>query len=278
MAASLAVLVGVVLFCHGTSGSASHDDIHGGVKMGVPSDTCDDGQTNISLDWDPGSTQEFTCYEASTHATGRNRYYYHCEDTAEKPIHKCYPERINYTDDLPTSGAHRPLWPVYGEYEYVPPQRWLHSLEHGGLVFLYHPCAHQDQIKAFKALARDCLHRQVTSPYKKLPPGMNFAVLAWKCKLVLSDVKVDIIARFAKARALQGPEAVSADGQYSAGLIRRAKFVTDLRDFNICPNVLDLDSSLQRLREASKRRRNRNLAAQNRLQAQVARILSLRSL
>lgn len=27
------------------------------------------------------------------------------------------------------SGPHRPLWPKYGEYAYVPPQRWLHSIE-----------------------------------------------------------------------------------------------------------------------------------------------------
>ena len=26
-------------------------------------------------------------------------------------------------------GFHRPLWPVYGEYLYCPPQRWVHSLE-----------------------------------------------------------------------------------------------------------------------------------------------------
>lgn len=29
------------------------------------------------------------------------------------------------------SEGHRPLWPVYGEYLFVPPQRWLHSVEHG---------------------------------------------------------------------------------------------------------------------------------------------------
>jgi len=29
------------------------------------------------------------------------------------------------------SGPHRPLWPVYGEYLYLPPQRWVHSLEVG---------------------------------------------------------------------------------------------------------------------------------------------------
>ena len=33
-----------------------------------------------------------------------------------------------------------------GKYEYLPPQRWLHNLEHGGIAFLYHPCAEQSVI------------------------------------------------------------------------------------------------------------------------------------
>ncbi|GFS02177.1 tumor protein p53-inducible protein 13 [Elysia marginata] len=240
LAVQVVILGVVVLCCHVTSASVARrttEDPHGGVRMGVPSAFCDNGKINISVDWDPESTEEFTCLEETTRATGKNLHYYHCDEKADKPIHKCLPDEINYADDLPTSGTHRPLWPVYGEYKYVPPQRWLHSLEHGGLVFLYHPCADRDEIEAFKSLARGCLHRQVTSPYKKLPPDMNFAVLAWKCKLVLSDLDIDLITRFAKARALKGPEAVSADGQYSAGLLRRAQFVTDLRDYKICPQV-----------------------------------------
>lgn len=46
------------------------------------------------------------------------------------------------------SGTHRKLWPVYGEYVYVPPQRWIHSLEHGAIVLLYHPCANLNQVNS----------------------------------------------------------------------------------------------------------------------------------
>ncbi|KAK3707699.1 hypothetical protein RRG08_050514 [Elysia crispata] len=267
-----------VLCCHvilAAGDTHSTEDPHGGVPMGIPTRICDDAKINISIDWDPKSTEEFTCYEDTTRATGKNIHYYHCDEKAEKPIHKCLPERLNYTDDLPTSGKHRPLWPVYGEYKYVPPQRWLHSLEHGGLVFLYHPCADHDEIKKFKSLARGCLRRQVTSPYKKLPPEMNFAVLAWKCKLVLSDVEINLITRFAKARALKGPEAVSVDGQYRAGLIRRARLVTDLNDSEICPQTIDLENSMQQIQRASRRRQNRNKAAENRLRAHMARLLGI---
>lgn len=27
------------------------------------------------------------------------------------------------------SGTHRALWPIYGEYKFLPKQRWLHSME-----------------------------------------------------------------------------------------------------------------------------------------------------
>ena len=36
---------------------------------------------------------------------------------------------LDYDEWIPTFGDHRPLWPIYGEYKYLPVQRWLHSLE-----------------------------------------------------------------------------------------------------------------------------------------------------
>lgn len=38
---------------------------------------------------------------------------------------------ISYPEKIPTFGDHRPLWPIFGEYKFVPPQRWLHNIEHG---------------------------------------------------------------------------------------------------------------------------------------------------
>jgi len=40
----------------------------------------------------------------------------------------------------PMLGRHRERWAKWGEYEYIPAQRWLHNAEHGGAIFLYHPC------------------------------------------------------------------------------------------------------------------------------------------
>lgn len=65
-------------------------------------------------------------------------------------------------------------------------------------MFLYHPCADPDQIEEFKAVARGCLRRHIISPYKKMPPEMNFALLTWKCKLTMSSVDVSLMVDFVK--------------------------------------------------------------------------------
>lgn len=46
-----------------------------------------------------------------------------------QPQHYCMSRTIEYDELIPTFGNHRPLWPIYGEYRYLPVQRWLHSLE-----------------------------------------------------------------------------------------------------------------------------------------------------
>jgi len=79
-----------------------------------------------------------------------------CSDVREMSVaeiltlqkHACVEHPITYdnydTDDgvitPPALGRHRERWPSFGEYEYIPPQRWLHGAEHGAAVFLYNPC------------------------------------------------------------------------------------------------------------------------------------------
>ncbi|PNF28715.1 hypothetical protein B7P43_G07870 [Cryptotermes secundus] len=38
------------------------------------------------------------------------------------------------------SGTHRPLWPRYGEYKFVPRQRWVHNLEATPLALVTWGC------------------------------------------------------------------------------------------------------------------------------------------
>lgn len=91
-----------------------------------------------------------------------------------------------------SSGTHRPIWPIYGEYKFVPRQRWLHSLEvkktvkhnfviyqfyfkyfakpifasfqHGAVVMLYHPCANHLEVEILRKLVTGCIRRHIISP------------------------------------------------------------------------------------------------------------------
>ncbi|XP_005112043.1 uncharacterized protein LOC101848562 isoform X2 [Aplysia californica] len=216
------------------------DDPHGGVPMGVSNSFCDNAEDSISIDWDPESTEEYTCPEGQRRGLGDAEINTQtCEDEAKKPIHKCYPEEIDYSDDpLPTSGPHRPLWPKYGEYRYVPPQRWLHSLEHGAIVFLYHPCADKGEVDLFRTVSNQCLRRHILSPYKEMPEGVNFVLLSWKCKLLLSNADMEEMVRFVRDHALRAPEGhVYNDGQYSKALLHPAKMVSNIMDTQLCPHV-----------------------------------------
>lgn len=135
------------------------------------------------------------------------------------------------------SGTHRPNWPVYGEYDYVPVQRWIHTLEHGGIVALYHPCANKRQLNKLKDLVKSCLFRHVITAYEKLTPEHPIALVAWGKSLEMSYVDPEVVKVFIRMNALQGPEKTSRDGQYNHGLIENASVVSDINDSNLCPGL-----------------------------------------
>ncbi|XP_076434876.1 uncharacterized protein LOC143274824 isoform X2 [Babylonia areolata] len=210
-------------------GAGPQRDHHGGVPMGmVPG--CDDAKTGIEVDWDPQSSEEYICDEDFITPT-KTKVIRHCESQTSEPIHVCLPTEISYVNTPPTSGRHRPNWPAYGEYLYVPPQRWLHSLEHGAVVMLYHPCADPGEVSALRDLVRSCLRRHIISPYRLLPPDTPLALLTWGCRLMMSDF------RPALSHACRGPEGnVASGGQYKAGLLNSSRLVSDYHDTQLCPN------------------------------------------
>ena len=54
----------------------------------------------------------------------------------------------------PCYGRHREAWPYPGEYEYLPPQRYLHGAEHGALVFLYDACLGEAELCRLRTYIR----------------------------------------------------------------------------------------------------------------------------
>lgn len=220
-------------------GGLMHDS-HG-IAMGHPSSTCDDAKTNLTMDWD-GNPITYTCYDQRIVPNRDTIAIKYCEHISEYYVamHKCMYEKIEYSDDIPVFGSHRPLWPVYGEYKYLPKQRWLHSLEHGAIVMLYHPCANPLEVKRLKTLVTSCLRRHVISPYNLLDERRPLALVAWGCRLTMSYVNPEVVTEFIRSHALRGPEEISRDGDFVEGLIRRAKLVSDFKDTVLCPRVPDM--------------------------------------
>ena len=73
----------------------------------------------------------------------------------------------------PCYGRHREAWPYPGEYEYLPPQRYLHGAEHGALVFLYDACLGEAELCRLRTYIRRVRARvgaEFTSHNGSTPP------------------------------------------------------------------------------------------------------------
>ncbi|XP_046466007.1 uncharacterized protein [Neodiprion pinetum] len=208
------------------------------VGMGMHESECDDGETNLRVDWD-GSPVNYTCYDKRIVPDYSISPMVYCEHipSGYMAIHKCMTETIEYDDDIPMYGSHRPVWPVYGEYQFLPRQRWIHSLEHGAIVMLYHPCANSLEIKRLKKLVAGCLRRHIITPYSLLDEDRPLALVSWGCRLTMSYVNPSVVNQFITKRALRGAEAISADGDFMEFLIQSSKTVTDEDDTTLCPHM-----------------------------------------
>lgn len=211
--------------------------LHGGVSMGL-NPNCDDAKTNLTVDWN-FSPIDYTCYYSNKRIIPDFNVKPVLEIEAVpklySAVHYCMNETIVYQNPVPTFGPHRPAWPRYGEYKYVPVQRWLHSLEHGGVVMLYHPCADPLEVERLRRIVKSCLFRHVISPSTHLSTEKPLALVTWGKRLTMSTVNVEILKEFIKQNALQGPEKISRDGQYDLELLTPAEIVSDTEDTDLCP-------------------------------------------
>jgi hypothetical protein len=102
--------------------------------------------------------------------------------TSKMGNHLCLDKNITYKEKIPLGGPHRPVWVTYGDYLYMPPQRWIHAVEHGAAIFLFNPCNRQDQIDYLKNLVKGCLRRHIITPYRKVPIN-EFYIVTHGCRL-----------------------------------------------------------------------------------------------
>ena len=139
--------------------------------------------------------------------------------------HIAVDQPIAYAFDPPSSGDHRGVWARWGAYEDLPPQRFLHNLEHGGAALLHHPCAPAETVQALRdvADARDDdaggPFRWVLTPYPDLPQAI--AVVTWEWTYTADCVRPDEIAEFLDRHYRMAPEDIASDGGYAEGWLGR---------------------------------------------------------
>lgn len=131
------------------------------------------------------------------------------------------PAVIAYEDTPPSSGNHRPSWAKWGEYDFLGPQLWLHNLEHGGIAFLYDPCAPEELIGALRVYAQGQPadeagpFRWILTPYPGLPTPV--AAVAWEWTWQAECVHLESLEDFVVEHYRQAPEDLDSDGSYETG-------------------------------------------------------------
>ncbi|XP_051164179.1 uncharacterized protein LOC127283389 isoform X2 [Leptopilina boulardi] len=213
-----------------------HPHPSGKIPMGEKSPLCDDGKTNLTVDWNE-SPIDYTCYGRKIDPNYGIDPQFYCEKIPNnyEAQHKCMSDVIEYDEDLPLYGTHRPIWPVYGEYKFLPKQRWLHSMEHGAIVMLYHPCANSLEVQILRKLITGCIRRHVISPSNLVSLDRPLVLLTWGCRLSMSYVDPEDVQEFISKFALKGPEQIEDDGDFNKDLLHKAEIVSDMKDSNLCP-------------------------------------------
>lgn len=237
------LLIAFLTVISGEEKSNLSKDKHGRIKMGKPMTSCDDGKTGIEIDWANETDHEYTCGVNETIMAPNNiKAFQHCRTDGKRkkfPMHQCLNHELKYDDEIPTWGNHRPLWPVYGQYLYLPPQRWLHTLEHKGTVFLYHPCAEKSEVQKLVKFVESCFYKWVLTPNRHLTAAYPFAVVTFGCIYKMGHIDESSLKDYLKDHSLiDGLENAKKDGQYSFGLLKSSypKNLKLLDNEKICVN------------------------------------------
>lgn len=146
--------------------------------------------------------------------------------TAAGCTYKSYPSegrehttgKVRYKTNPPTSGKHNPTPAqdgIYAPGNEPSPENWVHSLEHGRVLFQYKPGTPQNQVAQLQKLAEEELngtagyHVLMFQNNTKMPA--QFALVAWTKSLTcnaLNSKSEDVMRAFRKAFTDKGPELI----------------------------------------------------------------------
>ena len=152
---------------------------------------------------------------------------------------------VYHLGEPPVSDYHRSIWAAWGDYAYLPPARYLHNLEHGGVVVLYDACGGSELRASLRHYlqtspllkARGIEKRWILTPYQGL--GKAAAILVWGAGMMTdciegfrdvptddgvrrgAELPADVRAEFDRFLTYYhgfAPEDLPQDGKYTFGL------------------------------------------------------------
>lgn len=115
---------------------------------------------------------------------------------------------LDYPDSPPSSGDHSRCWAEWGVHtdDEVPPENWVHNLEHGGVAFLYQTSVgYEAEVAELATYVGGLPHgRALLTAY----PDMEwaFAVVSWEHRVRLSCYDLPTMKAFYTANVGHGPE------------------------------------------------------------------------
>lgn len=177
----------------------------------------DAGQTDMRIETNSVDDVDFSCQDPGW-TPGPCAAGVTTELLPRGAEHVSLPTPIEYEDIPPANGSHRGEWARWGEYEYLPPQRWVHNLEHGGIAFLYHPCADAELVDELREFARSRPEdaggdfRWVMTPFPELPTAV--AAVSWNWTYEAECVDRADMDQFTANHYRRAPEDVRGDGAF----------------------------------------------------------------
>jgi hypothetical protein len=121
-------------------------------------------------------------------------------------------DHVDYPEQPPVGGPHDGCWVPWATYTHeLQTERWVHNLEHGGVVLLYScPDGCDADIATLTSWAQSLPPgRIVVLPYAEMDTG--FAIVAWGVSQTMSCVDTSALQAFYDAHHSQSPEDTNQD-------------------------------------------------------------------
>ncbi|XP_078080981.1 uncharacterized protein tp53i13 isoform X2 [Mustelus asterias] len=203
-------------------------------ELGTRWTPCDNGKINLQMDLPPA--EHFLCPGSTWPLPERVTPSVAKVYPEQEAAGVCMAKQIEYSQQIPNSGMYRPAWASYGEYLYVPPQRWVHNLQRGGIAFLYHPCVHPRLKEELSLLARACMYKHIITPHLNLSRQWPLALVAWGNSLEMSKVNLAEAVTWLRENVKRASNSeMRDDGAYDYLLIWKAKLLSTSTDRVTCP-------------------------------------------